>query len=193
MAWQAVSFSDAAKERIKAAADFERRMRLESLLLLPSCIGHFELLPITIRHYLQLEYVENGIIDGDPQIDDFVHLLWLVKPSADDRKKKAFAKFVVKHLTIKDQNEISAWFALQFNDMPQSGEGSSANEFDSSVWICTLIDSIASEYGWSIDSILDTPLASAFQLFQRVIKRNNPKYSLRNGITQRAKAKEMKG
>ena len=193
MAWQAVTFDDAAKERIKAAAEFERTLRLESLLLLPTRIGPFELIPITSRQFLQLEYAQNRIITGNPQSDDMVHLIWLVKPEDDKRGIKSIAKLVTSKLTENERLEIIAWFDVQFNDMPQSGGNSHVNEFDSGVWLCTLIDTIASEYGWSMDSILDMPMASAFQLFQRIIKRKNPKYSLRNGITQDAKAREMKG
>lgn len=193
MAWQAVIFDDAAKERIKRAADFERTMRLESLLLLPAHIYPFELVPLTARNFLHLEYAQNKIISGDGMIDDFVHLLWTVKPPSDTRSEKAFARFAAKNLTSNHRGEIEAWFNVQFNDMPQSGEKSKANEFESGVWVCALIDTIASEYGWSMNTILDMPLSSSFQLFQRIAKRNNSKYSLRNGITQAAKAKEMKG
>lgn len=193
MALQAVSFDDAAKERIKAAADFERRLRLESLLLLPTQVEPFTLMPLTARNFLHLEYAENRIIEGRGMIDDFVHLLWTVRPATDTRREKAFAKFVVKKLTIHHRQEIEAWVNVQFNDMPQNGSNQHVNEFESGVWLCTLIDTIASEYGWSMDTILDTPLATSFQLFQRVIKRNDSKYSLRNGITQAAKAQEMKG
>jgi len=193
MAWQAVTFDDAAKERIKAAADFERKLRLESLLLLPTQIEPFELMPLTLRQFLELEFAENRIIEKVPYVDDLVHLLWLVRPKSEKRSIKSFARFVEGSLTPVRRNEIIAWFNVQFNDMPQNGGSTHVNEFDSGVWLCTLIDTIASEYGWSMDSILDMPMASAFQLFQRIIKRNNPKYSLRNGITQDAKAREMKG
>lgn len=193
MAWQAVTFDDAAKERIKAAADFERNLRLESLLLLPTQIGPFELMPLTARQFLQLEYAQNGIIEGVPLIDDMAHLIWMVKPEGDKRSMKALAMFVAGNMTEHHKREIIAWFNVQFNDMPQSGGKAHVNEFESGIWLCSLIDTIASEYGWDMDKILDMPMASAFQLFQRIIKRNNPKYSLRNGITQQAKAKEMKG
>ena len=193
MALQAVSFSDAAKERIRAAADFERKLRLESLLLLPAQIEPFELMPLTLRQFLELEFAENRIIEKVPYVDDLVHLLWLVRPKSEKRSIKSFARFVSKSLTPVRRNEIIAWFNVQFNDMPQGGGNGHVNEYDSGVWLCTLIDTIASEYGWSMDSILDMPMASAFQLFQRILKRNNPKYSPRNGITQDAKAREMKG
>jgi hypothetical protein len=193
MAWQAVTFDDAAKERIKAAADFERTMRLESLLLLPAQIKPFELMPLTSRNFLHLEYAQNRITTGGAMLDDFVHLLWTVKPPSDNRSEKAFAKFAAKKLTSKHRAEIEAWFHVQFNDMPRSGEGGNVNEFESGIWLCSVIDTLASEYGWNMDMILDTPLSSSFQLFQRIAKRNNSKYSLRNGITQAAKAKEMKG
>lgn len=192
MSFSAFHFDDAARERIKAAAEFERRARLESLLLIPTRVGRFELNPLTARQYLELEYAENKIIQSRPFIDDFIHLLWIVRPESDKRKEKSFANFVASNLTSNDRVEITAWFSIQFNDMPQDGGSSHRNEFDSGVWIALLIDTIASEYSWSLDEILDTSLATSFQLFQRIMKRKDPKYSLRNGITQQAKANEMK-
>jgi len=131
MALQAVSFSDAAKERIRAAADFERKLRLESLLLLPAQIEPFELMPLTLRQFLELEFAENRIIEKVPYVDDLVHLLWLVRPKSEKRSIKSFARFVSKSLTPVRRNEIIAWFNVQFNDMPQGGGNGHVNEYDS--------------------------------------------------------------
>jgi hypothetical protein len=192
MRWGAATFDDAAKARIVEASIFERRMRLESLLSIPSSIGPFTLYPLKVGDALALEYGENRLIKGeDPRIDDIVHLLWTVRGN-DKRGIKKFSNWVAKNMTDYLRGEIIAFFNVQFNDMP-SADGGHTNEYDSSVWLASLIDSICSEYGWTLKELMETPIASSLQLFQRILKRNNPSYAIRNGITQIAKAYEMRG
>lgn len=191
MSWQAVEFDDAAKERIKQAAAFEKRLRLESFLDLPSECGKFTLRIPTIRDLLELEFAENRFLDyAVPQLDDYIHLLWQLRTDSEKSNERKFAKHVATKLTDDEKMEIAAFFSAQFNDMP-SGGGGHVDPYDSSVWLAFLVDTLCSEYGWTLDQTLDTPLQVALQLTQRIIKRHNPKYAIRNGITQRAKAQEM--
>ena len=192
MRWGAATFDDAAKARIARASIFERRMRLEAMLSLPSKVGPFSLYPLKVGDVLALEYAENRLVLGeDPQIDDLVHFLWIIKGD-DKRGMKRFTKWVCKNMDDLLRGEIIAFFNIQFNDMP-AGNGENVNEYDSSVWLASLVDCICSEYGWTLNELMETPLASALQLFQRILKRNNPSYAIRNGITQNAKAYEMRG
>lgn len=192
MVWRAVSFNDAAKKRIKDAASFEKKQRLESLLGLPCNVGPFKFYPLKLRDLLALEYAENKFATGgDPKMDDIVHLLWIARGN-DSRNIKKFAKWVCKNMTPFYKDELSAVFTIQFNDLPSPGDSEPVNEYDSSIWLVSLIDGVANEYGWSLDQTLDTSLSTVLQLFQRILKRSNPKYAIRNGITQAAKANEMK-
>jgi len=194
MAFTAVQFDDAAKERIRQAAAFEKRLRLESFLSIETEVGPFRLMPMQVGHVLQLEYAENRLSLGEePQIDDIVHLLWILKPESDKRSERAFSRFVAREINNFFQLEIQGFFNVQFNDMPGNGSGETVNEYDSSVWLCSLLDALCSEYGWTIQEVMQTPMSVALQLMQRIIKRNNPKYPIRNAITQAAKAREMKG
>ena len=194
MAFTAVQFDDAAKERIRQAAAFEKRLRLESFLRIETEVGPFRLMPMQVGHVLQLEYAENRLSLGEePQIDDIVHLLWILKPESDKRSMRAFSRFVAREINDFIQLEIQGFFNVQFNDMPGNGSGETVNEYDSSVWLCSLLDALCSEYGWTIQEVIQTPMSVSLQLMQRIIKRNNPKYPIRNAITQAAKAREMKG
>ena len=64
MAWVAAEFSEAAKLRIKEAAQFEKRIRLEAFIGLPTEIASFRLRPLTGNHILQLQYAENALYCG---------------------------------------------------------------------------------------------------------------------------------
>ncbi len=196
MAWQAVSFDDAAKKRIDQAIAFEKRLRLESLLGIPQQVGCFKLRHITPKDILELEFAENRITTGKtPELDDYVHLVWTLIEQKRFFKVGQIRK-IARALEGSEslRNEVISFYYSAFNDMPASGSNKKEdNTNQSSVYICTLIDSLASSYGWSLAQILDTPMSCCLQLLQRTIKRNlGDKYSLRNGITQQARANEYK-
>jgi len=174
------------------AAAFEKRLRLESFLDLPSQCGKFELRVPTICDMLELEYAENRFLEEEvPQLDDYIHLLWQLRTGNETRDESDFAKFVALKLSEDEKLEIAAFFGAQFNDMPSQGGGGAEMEFESSVSMVSLIDLLCHEYGWGYREAMQTPVPVALQLTQRIVKRHNPKYAIRNGITQRAKAREM--
>lgn len=192
MSFSAVSFDDAAKSRIKEAADFERRIRIESFLGVASSFGVFKVRPIQIRDVLELDYVDNRLTNGGyPELDDYVHFLWMLKTDSEKRSEKKFAKWAALNLNESIKEEIKLFISSQFNDIPASTTAT-ANEFDSSTPLVSLIDALCSEYGWELDAVMHTPLEAALQLFQQIIHRNDSKTPIRNRITQQARAEEMK-
>lgn len=190
MGWQAVEFSDAAKERIQQAATFEKRLRLESLLDVPTQIGAFKLRQFTLRDMLELEYSENALLDGKLTREDCVLFLWQLRTSDEKRSISRFTKWAIGKLTPALQLEISAFLSAQYNEFP-TGDGG-VDQYDSNVSAAFLIDFACSEYGWSIERALDSSMIALGQLFQRSLKRHNSKYAIRSGITQQAKATELK-
>jgi len=196
MKFSAVQFDDAAKKRIRQAAELEKRLRLEAFLGVSTEIGPFEMRPLEIRHVLEMEYGENRLNKGvDVEIDDLVHLLWIVKPASEKRTEKSFAKFVSSNMNPVYELEIKGFFFAQFSDLPSSkaeGASRSVGEFESAIWLGSLLDRLCSEYGWTIKEVMQTPISVAFQLLQCILKRDDPKYAFRNSITQAAKAKEIK-
>lgn len=196
MRWTAVSFDDAARDRIKDAATFEKRIRLESFLGVKQNVLGFELRHLTPRDILHLEFTENRIVvGGDPELEDYVHLVLLLSEEIKFFKKRKITKIakIIKDSDIVKE-EILSFYYSSLNDLPSLGSSSAKeeDEYDSSVSVCSLVDSLSSAYGWTLDEILDTPLSTCLQLLQRVLKRNlGDKYQIRNGITQQAKANEL--
>lgn len=196
MEWKAVSFDTAARKRIEEASIFEKRLRIEGLLNLKQQVGPFSLRQITPRDILHLEYAENRIAIGeDPKLDDYVHLVWSLS-----KKKRFFKVGQIRKITniIKSsesiKREIVSFYIASFNDFPTVGSNTKVdNTTKSSVYICSIIDSIASSYGWNLNDILDTSMSTLLQLMQRSLKRNlGDKYAIRNAITQNAKSEELK-
>jgi len=200
MGWSAVAFDAAAEQRIAKAAAFEKRLRLEAFLGIDSDLCGIVLRQPTCGDILELEFVENRFTtDEPPQIDDYAHLAWTLRPirkrrfwQRRDSEKRYLRRIMPALQSEVTRSEIDAFYWSAFNDIPHFGGSSNANKYDSSVWLCSIIDTLCSEYGWTCEQVMATPLAVAFQLMQRIAKRNlGSKYAIRNGITQRAKANEM--
>jgi hypothetical protein len=195
MKLRAVSFDDAASKRIERAATFEKRLRLEAILNLETNVACFTLRQPTVQDILKFEYVENRLVTGEePQVDDYLHLVYTLHTGSTDKRfiSKA-AKLIAFSSSIR--KELSCFFSACFNDMPSLGvpQSESITRYDSSVWLCTLIDTLANEYGWTLKEILELPISTGLQLAQRILKRiMGDKYAMRNGITQQAKAEIMK-
>jgi hypothetical protein len=197
MLWKAASFDEAAKRRIAKAAAFEKRLRLEAVIGIDQEVACFNLRQIEVRDIVHLEFSENRLVSGEiPKLDDLVALIFML---STDRYffKGRYARKVGRIL--KDNEsvriELIAFFNASFNDMPSIGSSNKAvaDSFDSSVSIMTLVDSLASNYGWSLDEVLNLSLSTSLQLLQRITQRNlGDNYSPRNGITQQAKSDELK-
>lgn len=197
MAFKAVQFDDAARDRIAQAAAFEKRLRLEAVIGVEQDIAGFSLRQITIRDLINLEFTENRLTMGkEPGLDDllaFVLMLSNDRPLFAGRYARKVGKILRDHKVVR--LELISYFNAAFNDMPaipRSGDIKSSDVVDSSVSAITLVDSIASSYGWTLREILDLPLSTALQLLQRILHRNLEKYSMRNAITQQAKANELR-
>ena len=197
MQFEAVTFNDDAKKRIADAAIFEKRLRTESVIGVDQEFFGLKFRQITVRDILNLEFTENRLTMGKkPELDDLLSFALML---SNDQVffKNRYARKVGK---IIHENELFRTYLIcyynsSFNDMPAiATENNITNEekIDSSVSIITLVDSIASNYGWNLCDILDMPISTSLQLLQRILNRNSESYSIRNEITQQAKADELK-
>lgn len=193
---KAVSFNDAAKKRIAEAAAFEKRLRLEAVVGVDQDIAGLSLRQITVRDLVNLEFTENRLTQGEePQLDDLVALVFMLsndRPFFKGRYARKVGKIIRENEVVRQ--ELICYFNAAFNDMPAAPNSSSSkvsDNVDSSVSVMTLVDSLASNYGWTLGEILDLSLSTALQLLQRIVNRNSEKYSMRNAITQQAKAREL--
>jgi hypothetical protein len=193
---KAVSLDDAARERIADAAAFEKRLRLEAVVGVDQDIAGLSLRQITVKDLVNLEFTENRLTQGEePQLDDLVALVFMLsndRPFFKGRYARKVGKIIREHEVVR--RELICYFNAAFNDMPAAPNSSSSkasDNVDSSVSVMTLVDSLASNYGWTLGEILDLSLSTALQLLQRIVNRNSEKYSMRNAITQQAKAREL--
>lgn len=193
MGWHAVSFDEAAKKRIAEASSFEKKLRLEGVLGVDQELFGLNLRQVTVKDLLHLEFTENRLVTGEvPENDDLIAFFLMLstdKPFFKKRYLKKIGRFIRDYECFR--HELICYFSAAFNDMPSNGDDSAVLSNESSVSIVTLIDTLASNYGWTLDEILNTHLSTALQLLQRIMMRNSEKYSMRNPITQRARANEL--
>src|SRR5689334_3095256 len=73
----------------------ERLVRDAAFLGITESLGPFEVLPLTLRHWIILRLVGNPLIlrDGTPSPDDLVNFLWLLSTEFSPIDKKAKRRF----------------------------------------------------------------------------------------------------
>lgn len=195
MAWQAVQFDEAAKARIHQAATLEKRLRLESILGVPFDIGPCRLRQLTARDVLQFEYAENRLfVGGEPKWDDYAHVVdvLLHGPKISGKRLAGLIRDILRSPDAK--LKLQSHLIDSFNDLPTFGgnKNGSSDTASSWVWITDIIDTLASQYGWGVDHILDMPIECAFQLSQLIHRRLlGRKYAIRHRKLSQARAAEL--
>lgn len=191
--WKAVTFDDAARERIKAAQRVEKTLRLEGYLDLTETIGPFSLRQITVRDAIWIDYTENEILSANPSDED---IIFFIHNQQKDKSKslQEITKIAATWLNKKPEAkmEIVLFARAAFNDIPAAGEKGTPIQ-PSQSWITSYLDGFMSEYGWTLKDCLELNCSVFFQLYQQMLKRHNgDKYAIRNPITQQARSMEIK-
>ena len=143
------------------------------LPLPPEKWGKFEILPLTIRRYALLSIEEFWSDEnGDPRIP-ILRFLWVMSPdfSVDPEQAKQFrAKYYFEDFSGFD-DRIRSFINKSFEFSPSTSAKKKSS--GSTEWISSIVDSFASEYGWSDSRIMDTPLPRLLLLLRRIRERNS--------------------
>ena len=192
MVWRAVEFDDAATERIKQAAKLERTLRLRCYASQHEDLGWTTVRQITPRDCVIFELDENRLFCNQKgQIDDFVHFAYLLKTDKTVGKK-AVKKLVQSFRSYLYSVDKTIDFINQtFIECPISSSKTVQIE-NTGTWLPSLIDNIASQYGWRVEEIMDIPIKTLFLQMSMIKRRLGGKEaSVRNPITQQVRAEEL--
>jgi len=166
----------------RAALNLETEQRDAAFLQLPLAVPRkwprppLVLLPITIRRMLILEHAKSPFIcgGGETTAGAIAQFLWVCSPgfSAD---RKARDRFIRQCRTVNASaalETIRGMVNAAFYDSPPREKSSGESP---SYWslAASLVDCLASEYGWTQGEILDTPLASVLQYFKVIQHRKS--------------------
>jgi hypothetical protein len=167
-----------------AALQQERENRDFSFLELPFVLGAspdragIPIRQITLRQLLVRLNIDCPFMTGRvPEVEDIAEFLWFLSPdfqpgSGDSPNRHSFIKKVAQLPYDEAVKEIDRYLDLVFLDAPPSG-GKHKTPIASAA--ATLIDIFASEYGWSRDVILDSPVPQLYQLLREIELRHKGK------------------
>lgn len=168
----------------QAALDWERDHREMAFLGVVAPICGVPVQPLSLRRLGFLlqgksAFFFNGVLD-EVAVAQF---LWLVSDRFKPGDLDARAIFIASETTIGALLELDAageaireYLDAAFNDAPAAQAGpASGDDEPITCFAASLVHVIASEYGWSLDAILDAPLASLYQLMRKIALEYNPK------------------
>lgn len=150
------------RPKLDAARERDRREAAESLLRHPVLVSGIWLHRMTIERVLYLQALDHPIVTGgDLSKDDVYSLMWILslnfKPCSPWAYRRFKLRFLFKRIAPVGE-EISAWLRSELDSGEK--ENSAPPPAD---WVVTLIDALASQYGWKEQDILDLPVARAFK------------------------------
>lgn len=158
------------------AVQQEAHRRVASFTPETKRVAGVNLLPLTPGKLAVLESIGCPVVAGVefPEPEDVAIFLWFL---CEDFKvdAKAQAKFI-KRICAVDYfvalTECQTWFKEQFADCPSAPKNDTRNSYVS--WIASLVDCVASEYGWSEEQILEVPLVRLMQYVRAIQMRHDP-------------------
>lgn len=173
----------------------ESEIRETSLLPMRFDLMDVEVNQFTPHHYILLDFANNPHISGErePTIDDTIQFLWVVSPEYKHKDKEAFAAFQKKHANLDNEkmsDEIFEYLSYSLLDLIPTHTADNkpkTNKAPCYAWIIPYIDTIASQYGWTDDYILQLPFARILQyrraIEERLLASNGSKALLANKLS----------
>ena len=157
-----------ANPEYRAAVEREQALRDVSFLDLPADICGIEIRQMTARDYLILDGLGSPFVCGGPSTDfDVVQFLWQLQ-SRRPLSQVCFA-WRCGRLDGPVIGKIRDYVDVTFQDAPGGSDGPRYVG-----WLASVVDTVASEYGWPEDVIINMPLRRLFQYCKRIRMRLDP-------------------
>jgi hypothetical protein len=175
------------REAVEAAEMEEESLRDFAYTGWPESICGAEVKQFTPRHFLLLCSIKSPFLcGGDPSPEDVGLFLWVVSPEFKPFDLEARARFLESIITLpyaESVQEIRAYIDRARFDRPSGGSGSTAV----ASFFASLVHVFASEYGWSRDQVLDSPMAALYQELRMIIRDHDPRRPFPNRISDAVK------
>lgn len=166
----------------KEAVRLENQSRDLSFLSHRENICGMEVLSMNLKHFILLDGIRSPFLYerlGDPA--DAVMFLWILSPEwkpTKCREKKRLIKRCRRLNYGQLTKEILEYVKQTFQDSPSGRTGEEYIPFMSCAAV--FVDRLASQYGWTDETILNVPLRRLFQYQRAIRKRLDPKAILFN-------------
>lgn len=160
----------------KAAVEREQTGRECAFLRLPQRVGSFELRPMTALDYTTLHGIGSPYVSGGHATPaDTWQFLWY--QSVGYKPKAWLRRWLSEQRVIHHRNyyglvvAVRAFVAESLDEMPRGSQSSGPSYYS---WLASVVDLVASEYGWNMESIVNLPLRELGQ-YVKAIKRRHKK------------------
>lgn len=164
---------------LREAGEDYRKALLDAFIgVEPSICGLVLLKPLTPRMWIDLHFADNPYVTGkgDATVEALLQLLWRCSIVYAPEKVEIRSQFWAgcAGLVFSDAHfEVRSYLERAWRFIP-AGEKSKSESYY--VWCASLVDLIASEYGWNEETILETPFVRLFQYIHRILSRKDPEY-----------------
>lgn len=138
--------------------------------------------PLTVRHMLLLDLSGNAFVTHGrvPTHRDIVSFLWICSPDYKP-DNDALAKFSMGMGGLDYGESVKAILDHIRESVQDAPAAHSRPDAPSNwSWAAIIVDTIATEYHWSLDAILDLPMKAVFQFVKIISKRRNPRAAVFN-------------
>ena len=156
--------------RIAEARRTDAKDADEAFLTFSREVCGYQVEPLTVGRFLILQSLENAFVgEGDVGPSDVATFLWVCSKKFDPNPRKG-KRFVRRF----PQKRWHLFVPEIVKHLEQVTTQSAKNEkSEPGAWLAALVDVLASEYGWSLSQIYETPLAVVFQLAAKIRGRNS--------------------
>lgn len=171
---------------LQAAEERFQESQLEAFLGVEPDICGLEVKPFTPQMFVELMYAKNECM-GYVRDPDPVHMeqfLWRISANFSRTDKLARHRHVyqVSQLdAVEAADHIMLYLHRAWEPMPQwvvrHGKKRKAPKKSSGVWPSFIVDSIAAQYGWSEECIMNTPFRRLWQYCNRILERHDDDYA----------------
>lgn len=166
----------------REAVAAEERRRLLAFVAVNEDLCGLQVKPMTLGHIITLSAIRNAFVEGmEPRISDVLQVLTILHPHYEtDRKKarKEAIKAILKTGGMVAAQQIQGFIREALADLPGSSDDS--EKAGKWAWPATLVDMLASEYGWTEAEIFSCPVKRALQYMRVITRRHDPKAILVN-------------
>jgi hypothetical protein len=182
---------------LKEAAERYRSDQLKAFTCLePDICGCIAVKPFTPRMFIELDAVESKVLSPSQGIrpEDLGVFLWRISENYERGETVARKQFIMS-LAVMFDNQLFEelteatfqYLERTWSNMPLFGDSGSSYD-NASSWISHIVHSIAKNYGWTEDTILDTSFRRLWQYINRIKEDDNPKYKERCPEVMRMRA-----
>jgi len=152
--------------KLAEAAREERDIRAEAWLDLPKTICGIEVEPLTLKRYTLLVAAESPFVtSGKLSAGAITQFLWFVSKEFcwDEEAKGRFIKSVRNVSASEAYLEIAAYLEEALFDAPKPDEDEKRDPSSMPV-AASIVHTMCSNYGWTAEEVMDTPIARILQL-----------------------------